>query len=554
MDKTKKVLGIVDRQIKNMETHNIETPLQICLDVKKELQPIETFFLSFGERSDPMANTLMTALDQFRLSLDTYYQIFSPKQPAYIRALNPSLRAQFTKTFREIMQSHVINTGTCLKMYLKMVLYETAENYTEFFPVNVMKNHELFMTQATQTLEKYYLAAFLSELKVDRDNDECLLSNAVYKAFKPFGFAWQQVIIESWKAHCQAFQRISRAGFGENLSEMVKLSKTLESLKMAPSEWKRNLKGEKLTLMLLMAFKDHPITVFQLGNQAAMVINPKSNTENITSPRKKEVEILSPANQDVITNFPSPLSELNSAQEPKIEAQLPSIKGHLNSEVAGLDSSAQGKEREKRKSESIEEIQDQNSNKRNKNSKEDPSTLIAPKSGTVSHPLNELNGAQEQKAMEQAVRVIEFYHDLEVAGLTSSVHGKKRDKEKQKLKNNRKDNKRGKRAEKNLSAPITPKPEESQKDRIILPLGRKMTGDAIKDFLKAFNQISPPIKEALHPSILQSINVLQTDHYLKLKKAYKLMLSIVPHIGTLEYDRGKGSHSLITIYCNGFPK
>lgn len=239
MGKTQRVLGIVDRQIKEIATHNIDTPLQICLDVKKELQPIEVFFLSLGERSDPMANTLMTALDQFRLSLDTYYQIFSPQQPAYIRALNTSLQAQFTKTFKEIMQSHVENTGTCLKMYLQMVLYETAENYAEFFPVNVMKNHELFMTQATQTLEKYYLNAFLFELKVDRDNDECLLFNAVYKAFKPFGFAWQQIIIDSWKAHCQAFQRISHVGFVQNLSEIVKLTKTLESLKMVPSEWKK---------------------------------------------------------------------------------------------------------------------------------------------------------------------------------------------------------------------------------------------------------------------------------------------------------------------------
>ena len=98
---------------------------------------------------------------------------------------------------------------------------------------------------------------------------------------------------------------------------------------------------------------------------------------------------------------------MNGAQEPKIEAQLPSIKGHLNWEVAEVDLSAQGKEREKRKSEPTE-IQDQSSNKRNKNLNESPSTLITPKSEVVNSPLSELNVTQEQKAMEQAAQVIEF--------------------------------------------------------------------------------------------------------------------------------------------------
>lgn len=147
--------------------------------------------------------------------------------------------------------------------------------------------------------------------------------------------------------------------------------------------------------------------------------------------------------------------------------------------------------------------------------------------------------------MSQTYTAIQFIQDLEQPGapIIPKIKAHKKP-QAAKRTSQKKTEMKVKRA---IQKPLKRAIETKTKNKIVLTFSSTMTHDAVKDFLDAVNALSPQKMSTLPRVAKENIKLLRTSRNENIKKQYKRIMTVVPHVGSINYKRGKGSHCIIDI-------
>lgn len=538
----KRITGLIDDEVKEASLLKVCPNQNVQRWVEKRLQPIQQYLMEFGKSTDPMVGVLTTSFTNLSLSLRYFYEA---DKTASLH-LSPMHHERYAHSFKKNLLQHIEFAGTSLKLYMNMIFYFDPSKYAKYFPMHMSENHVIAMRSAGENLHNFYLSKSCYDLALEHDTSEAQIATALYKNYKPFCLTWQNNVNSSWGLHQEAFKFINPSAFKTQASAISKTTKTLEELRINALTWKKTLTHEHFVVMVMSLLKGHKISEIEVGDTKFLIIEGDVKSPVPTLPQEMSNLSLSP-HLETSLDLSEPFSQLTlSPSKQQVESiptpspsLLPVETIDLLEDAAPLFSMTQ--------STPVTEVP----NEEFSALKEDGQTISLEADIIKDDSLESL-----PSVMDQLSPMFDFLSTLEESKPTlviqsNKINGRKKHTPSRKggVRNSSKTSTSSKAA---TSAPVT-EPVTYSQGRAVLPLGQKMTPDAIVEFLKAMDNQSSLGKERRSKSVRTALSTLRGYKSMRLKKAYKLMLSIVPYVGLFQSDRGKGSHCLLTVYQDGLP-
>lgn len=541
--KFKKINSIIDDEVSEAASLKVCPNQNVERWVEKRLQPLEHYLMGFGTSKDPMVCALITSFSNFSLSLRYFYET----DKTALRHLSPINLEKYTHSFKKTMLQHIEFSGTSLKIYMNMIFYSDPSKYAEFFPMHMADNHEIAMRSVGENLRNFYLSKSCYDLTLESDNNEAQIAALAYKTYKPFCHSWQKIVSASWGAHQGAFKRINPSAFKTQTPHISKTTQKIRDLTIDPLTWKKSLTHEHFALQLLSCFKNPHIRTVEMGHSTFLIIEEgKTNTPSSIASEGTSTMVSSAqaSDQSDLSDALSQLTLSSSKQREEIvftpqPSSLPAKSivslGDVPLSLSDLLSTPP-----------IEMPEEEFFAREGESQ-----TILLEEDLMTSASLESL-----PSVMDQLPPMFDFLNSLEESAplpIAQSSRKGTHKKHSRKPKGNRASlSKASASSQASTSTPVS-SPVTYDQGRTVLPLGRKMTPEAIVEFLKAMDHQSTLGKARRSTGVRAALSTLRGYKTMRLKKAYKMMLSIVPHVGLFESDRGKGSHCLLTIYHDGLP-
>jgi hypothetical protein len=543
-----KIESLIDDEIKDA------TLLKACPNqnvdkwVLKKLQPIDSFLNEFGTSYDPMVGILTTSFANLSLSLKCFYQT----DATATRTLPPNLHLDYTNSFKKTLLQHIEFAGTALKLYMQMTFYYEPPRYAKLFPAHMEQNHEMAMTCSADNLRNFYLSKSYHDLTLEDDDSDAQIATLAYKTYKPFCLSWQNNVSTSWTMHQAAFKRINSSAFETQKPSILKTTQTLAQLKIDSLTWKKRINYDQFALTALTLFKDSRISKVEIEDTELLIIEPSESKASLPTLLKKTSSTASLPSTSTTSDLSEALSQLTLCpSQQKTESSNTPQPIPLFMERVDLGETVPTSAFPH--STSFAETLDENSS----------SSLDAPQTDRLGDDFIEPEPLETPPSVvEQLPPIFEFLRTLEDPSpppliQPSNTNGSKRSSRKKTRKAHTSpkvtsSSKASSSSEGLNSAQMTASAAYKH-GRAVLPLGQKMTPEAISVFLKAMDNQSSLGKGRRSKGVREALSALRSYKTMRLKKAYKTMLSIVPHVGLFQPERGKGSHCVLTIYQDGLP-